>query len=129
MDNFKKASQLQLRFATTKGLLSVEQLWGLSTATLASTAKAIKQDLKKASADDDLSFLTEATVTKVDVENQLRFEIVKDVYLTKKAEQDAARTKEETKAHNQRIMELIQNKKERELEGKSIEELQAMLKD
>lgn len=128
MDNFKKASQLKLRFSTNKGILSVEQLWDLTPTSLATLVRSIKSELKNSTIEDELSFLSDVIPTRVDTENLLRFEIAKDVYLTKKAESEALRDEKAKKEHNQKILELIQNKKEGELQSKSIEELEAMLK-
>lgn len=128
MDNFKKASQLKLRFNTNKGVLSVEQLWDLTATSLATLVRSIKSELKNSTIEDELSFLSDVIPTKIDVENILRFEIAKDVYLTKKAESEALRDEKAKKEHNQKILELIQNKKEGELQSKSVEELEAMLK-
>jgi hypothetical protein len=127
MDNFKKASQLKLRFNTSKGVLAVEQLWDLPQTSLSSLLRSIKEELKTANLDDDLSFLSDSTPTKVDVENQLRFEIAKDIYLTKKAEAEEKRNEAAKKEHNQKILAMIQEKKEGQLKDKSIEELEALL--
>jgi len=127
MDNFKKASQLKLRFNTNKGSLSVEQLWDLTPTGLATLVRSIKAELKSANLDDDLGFLSDTIPTKVDKENQLRFEVAKDVYLTKKAEADELRAAKEKKEHNQKILELIQKKKESKLESMSEEELTSLL--
>lgn len=122
---FKQASRLKLRFQTTKGLLSVEQLWDLSMADLTKSIKSLSKTLNKKE-DDNLSFLND--VDESDPIAQLQFDILKDIYVTKKSEADAARTAKETKEHNQRILQLIADKKDKELEGKSVEELEAMLK-
>ena len=122
---YKQSSKLGLRFQTSKGLLSVEQLWHLNQTDISNAIKAVKKVLKKTD-DDELSFLEDTKV--VDVENQLRFDILKDVYLTKKAENEAQRNELETKAHNQKIDMLIAEKQEEGLRGKSIEELEALLK-
>jgi hypothetical protein len=128
MDNFKKASQLKLRFVTNKGVLSVEQLWDLTPTQLATLVRSIKEELKSANVDDELSFLSDSIPTKGDIENQLRFEIAKEVYLAKKAEAEELRDAKAKKEHNQKILALIQEKKEGELKNKSIEELEALLK-
>lgn len=125
MDNFKQASKLKLRFSTSVGPLSTEQLWDLSQTQLANAIKAIKKVLKKDN-DDELAFLEDTK--SVDVENQLRFDVLKDVYLTKKAEAEEIRNAADIKAHNQKILSLIAKKQEGELEGKSIAELEALLK-
>ena len=122
---YKESSKLKLRFPTQVGLLSAEQLWDLNQTQLSNAVKAVKKVLKKTD-DDELSFLEDTKV--VDVENQLRFDILKDVYLTKKKEAEELRTAAETKAHNQKILTLISEKKEEGLKGKTIEELEALLK-
>jgi len=122
---YKKANQLKLRFSTNKGILSVEQLWDLSQVDLSNVIKAVKKVLKKTD-DDELSFLEDTKV--VDVENQLKFDILKDVYLSKKKEAEELRNAAENKAYNQKILSLIAEKQEEGLRGKSIEELEALLK-
>jgi Txe/YoeB family toxin of Txe-Axe toxin-antitoxin module len=65
--------------------------------------KSIKKVLKK-NDDDELSFLE--STKEVDVENQLRFDILKDVYLTKKKEADdkrAALLKERAEARQKSL--------------------------
>lgn len=122
---FKQASKLKLRFQTNRGVLSVEQLWDLTQTDLANAIKAVKKVLKTGD-DDELSFLESTKV--VDVENQLRFDILKDVYLTKKKESEESRDAAANKAHNQKILALIAEKQEEGLKGKSIPELEALLK-
>lgn len=126
MSTFKEASKLKLRFSTSKGSLSVEQLWDLTQTELATCIKNVKKSLKKGDTEDDLSFLD--STTTVDTTEQLRFDILKDVYLSKKSESEALRNAKEIKEHNQKIMELISEKQEGELKGKSIDELKALLK-
>lgn len=122
---YKQASQLKLRFNTSKGILSVEQLWDLTLTDLAATIKAVKKVLKKDD-DDELSFLTDSKAT--DPMNQLAFDILKDVYLTKKKANEEVREAAEIKAHNQKILQLIAEKKDDSLKGMSIEELEKQLK-
>ena len=125
MDNFKQASKIALRFQTNKGLLSVEQLWHLNQTDLSDAIKNVKKIIKKTD-DDELSFLESAGVT--DVENQLRFDLLKDVYLTKKAEKEEIQNAAAIKTHNQKIIELITEKKENKLRDMSVEELEKLLK-
>lgn len=125
MDNFKQASRLSLRFSTSKGLLSVEQLWQLSQTDLTNAVRNQKKLLKK-NDEDDLSFLDENN--KVDPIEQLKFDVLKDVYLTKKADAEAVRDARATKEHNDKILNIIARKKESKLEDSSIEELEALLK-
>lgn len=122
---YKKASQLKLRFEIVKGSLSAEQLWDLSMSDLSGAIKKVKKILKK-SDDDELSFLEDGNVP--DTLNELRFAILKDVYLTRKKEAEDAMTELDKKQHNQKILELIASKKNEELQGKSVEELEKLLK-
>lgn len=122
---YKQASQLKLRFSTNVGQLSVEQLWELSQTTLSIAIKSVKKILKK-NDDDELSFLEDTK--EVDVENQLRFNILKDVYLTKKKEADELRNAAYIKAHNQKIDSLIAEKQEGKLKEMSIEDLEKLRK-
>ena len=125
MDNFKQASRLGLRFTTSKGVLSTEQLWQLSQTDLANCIRNVKKSLKK-NDDDDLAFLDSKPT--IDSTEQLAFDILKDVYTTKKSEVEAERTKEETKKHNDKINALIASKREKKLEDMSEEELEKLLK-
>lgn len=120
---YKKASQLQLRFNTTKGQLTVEQLWDLPLVMLDSLAVSLEEEYKESG---KKSFLV--AKSKKDKELKLMFDIVLDVLTTKVEEAEAAKLVAETKEHNQRILGLIKQKQDSELEGKSIEELEKLLK-
>ena len=122
---YKSAERLKLRFPTNKGLLAAEQLWDLSMSDLTSAIKDVKKILKKDN-DDDLSFLEDSKV--VDVQNQLRFDILKDVYVTKKSELEELRAAAENKAHNQKILTLIAEKKDNSLKEMSVEDFEKLLK-
>lgn len=121
---YKQASKLKLRFTTSRGVLSAEQLWDTSQTFLTELIRGVKKQLKKAD-DDELGFL-DSTVA-VDVEQQLRFDILKDIYLTKKKESEDARNAKDVKERNQKILGIIQEKKEGALKDMSVEELEKML--
>lgn len=127
MEQFKEASKLKLRFATDKGLLSTEQLWDLNQTQLANLIKSIKKVLKQTDNDDDLSFLT-TTSSVVDTENKLRFDIAKEIYLTKKKEIEELRDAAQIKQENEKILSIIARKKESKLEEMSVEELEKLIK-
>lgn len=126
MDIYKQGIKMGVRFITSKGNLGIEQLFHLTQTDLANSIKNQKKLLRKTD-EDDLGFLDESS--KVNVVEQLKFDILKDVYLTKKADADALRDAKLNKEHNKKIMELIQNKKDESLAGKTIEELEKMLVD
>lgn len=123
---YKQAIMLDLRFTTSKGSLTPQQLFQLSQTDLSNAIKSVKKVLKK-NDDDELSFL-EDTQKEVDVENQLRFDILKDVYLTKKKEVEELRNAAEIKAHNKKIDSLIAEKQEGKLREMSIEDLKKLYK-
>lgn len=123
---YKQATQLKLRFLTKKGILSVEQLWDLKFVDLADAVKEAKKVLTGSTGDDELSFLDETK--SVNTIDQLKFDILKDVYISKKAENEAKRNALQDKEHNQKIMALIAEKKEDSLRNMSVEELEALLK-
>ncbi len=123
---YKKVSKLKLRFNTSRGMLSAEQLWDLSLIDLKSAIKAVKKLLQAKNDDEDLAFLDSETT--VDVENQLRFDILKDIYVTLKKEQDDRKNLAADKRHNDKIDSLIAAKQDQQLEDLSIEALIALRK-
>ena len=123
---YKKAIKLKLRFETSRGMLSVEQLWDLSQDELASIIRNLKELLRKDS-DDELDFLENPT-TKADELIKLQFDIVKDVYLDKKSAIETEQKQSENKIHNQKILELIKRKQDSDLGELSIEELEGQLR-
>ena len=126
MDNiYKQAVLLSLRFNTNKGSLSTEQLATLSMTAIGNVAKAAKKAIQSNEDDDDLSFLNTTPSTK-DIEGELRFEIAKDLYLTKRKAVEAEKENANKKAHNAKIDERIAAKQDEKLESLSIEELEKM---
>jgi len=123
MENFKLASQQKLRFQTNRGLLSVEQLWDLSLEELDSLAVSLETEHKTSG---KKSFLVKTSVK--DKTAKLRFDVAIDILNSKVEEYQAAAEAREVKEHNKKIIELISEKKDESLKGKSIKQLEAMLK-
>ena len=124
---YKQATRINLQFETEKGILNLQQLWTLGTTSLSKAIKAINKKLKEQDKDDDeLSFLG-TNVSSKNKEDVLRFEILKDIYLTKKQEAEEEAAKVSKKEQNQKILELISRKKDTALEQMSVEELEKML--
>ena len=123
---YKQAARQKLRFDTPKGSLSVEHLFDLSIADLTATIKKVNEAVKKEeTVDNDLAFLENDNV--VESQNVLRFKILKDVYMTRKEERDAAKSDADKKRQRQRIAEVIAKKKDEALENMSVEELEKMM--
>lgn len=123
MENFKQASKEKLRFQTVKGTLTTEQLWDLSLEDLDALAVSLETEHKESG---KKSFLVKTSVK--DKTAKLRFDVVLDILGTKVAEQEAASEAQEIKAHNKKIINLISEKQDESLKGKSIKQLEALLK-
>lgn len=120
---YKKAIRAKMRVATSKGEVSVERLFDLSMTELGEILIGLDRTLKESTT--GLDFID---TVSADSETQAKFELVKDVYLTKKREAEESVVARDTKAHNEAIMALIAKKREAALENLSIEELEAQLK-
>ncbi|GAB3975634.1 hypothetical protein GCM10028806_33630 [Spirosoma terrae] len=123
MEIFKSASQLKLRFQTSRGVLTTEQLWDLTLIELDALAVALETEHEKSG---KKSFL--AKTSDKNKLAKLRFDVVLEVLTTRVAENQEAAEAAEIKAHNQKIIALIAEKEDETLKGKSVEELTAMLK-
>jgi len=120
---YKEASKLKLRFSTTRGNLTVEQLWDLSLNELDSLAVSLEDAHKKSKGK---SFLDKRT--SKDKGLKLQFDIALDVLQTKVEEFEAIRGEKEVKEHNQKILGLIAEKQEDKLKVMSIKDLEKLLK-
>lgn len=122
MENFKLATQQKLRFQTSKGSLSTEQLWDLSIPELDTLAVSLEDEYNKSG---KKSFVVKSSAK--DKATKLRFDVVLDVLTTKVEEQQAATAEKERKEHNNKILGLIAEKQDESLKGKTIKQLEAML--
>ncbi len=118
---YKEASRLSLRFQTSKGPLTVEQLWTLSLNDLDALAAGLDTALDKSTK----SFIGKKT--KEDKLLKLRFDIVIDIINTLLAEQEEDANKTKDKKYNEKIASLILEKEEEELKKLSVDELKAKL--
>ncbi len=123
MENYKLATQQKLRFQTNRGLLSTEQLWDLSLEELDALAVSLETEHKESG---KKSFLIKKS-TK-DKTTKLRFDVVLDVLTTKADEAQTLSEAKEVKEHNNKIIALIAEKQDESLKGKSVKQLEAMLK-
>ena len=124
MEMYKQASKQKLRFSTTKGLLTVEQLWSLSLTDLDTLAVSLQDAYDKSKGAK--SFLS--TKTDEDKTVKLMFDICLDILQTKVDEKEVANKARETREHNQKILALMAEKKDEQLKGMSLGELEKQLK-
>ena len=121
---YKEALQKKLRFKTNKGMITTEDLFDLSLQNL--NTLAIMLD-KKISEAPKKSFIEELPTEEND--DELRFNIVKDVINIKlKARKDNI-DKAQANAQKKRILEILAKRNDEELEKKSTEELRAMIQN
>jgi hypothetical protein len=123
---FEQAARLKLRFESSKGLLSAEDLWDLpltsvSKANLDDIARALFKQLQGTA---NVSFVNKEA--KADAAVQLAFDVVKHVIDTRLVENAATALAQSNKEKKQRILAIIEGKEADALGASSIEDLRAM---
>lgn len=121
-DIFEQASKLKLRFATSKGMQTVEDLWGLSLESLDTIAVAVDKQLDTAG---KKSFIGKKDTTNKTLELQL--EILKHIIEVKLEEKAAKAARVERNAQLAQLRELAASKSTEALAGKSLEEINKMI--
>lgn len=123
MDNiFELATRQKARFSTSKGNISVEDLWDLTLSQLDDAAKHVNKLLKDSSEE---SFVKKQTTG--DKHLALLLEVLKSIISTKLAEEEKRRTAAERKAKRDKLLGLIEEKESSALSKKSITSLRAEL--
>ncbi len=126
MSLFEQATKQRLRFASTRGQLTTEDLWSLplehSTGLdLDSIAKEVFAELQTAT---ETSFVKKAkSTTKI----ELKLEIVKHIISVKQDEAEARINASDKRERNELIMDVIAAKEIDELKGKSVKALKKEL--
>ncbi|MBB6053539.1 hypothetical protein [Armatimonas rosea] len=127
---FEKATRLKLRFETTKGLLSVEDLWELpltsptSKVNLDEIARGLHH---KVTTQTEVSFVNPTAKSAAAEKDQLALDIVKHVIGVRLAENEAAAKARANAEQKKKILEILDEKDTESLKGKSTEELRAMV--
>ena len=129
MDNlFLQATREKFRFESSKGDLSVEQLWDLPLTSrtgfdLDTVAKAVNADLKASNEESFVNVNNNPAVSRL----QAKLEVVKAIIEVKLAQAEATKKRAEKAAERQRLMEVLHSKKDQELQGLSVEEIERRL--
>lgn len=118
---FETATRNKFRFQFN-GVLNTEDLWDLSVENLDAIFKALNSELKKATEESLLN-----TKSKEDEKVELKIAIVRYVVSVKIEENSSQLKEKEIKEQKQKIMELIESKKNEGLQSKTLEELQEEL--
>jgi hypothetical protein len=118
---FEQASRLKLRFETTKGLLSVEDLWQLSLQSLDTIAKAVNRKLKEVAEE---SFIPAPIRTNsASAELQLKLDLLKHVITTLDAETKAKLARSKRQADLAQLRQLAAAKTNEALASQSLEDI------
>lgn len=128
---FEQALRMKLRFSTSLGAISVEDLWDLpltnGKVNLDGIAIGLHKQLRETS--EMTSFVTPPN-TDIDdgrLRLQLGFDIVKHIIDVKVKERDEQKTLRDRATKKQQLLEIMARKENSELEGKSLDELRAMI--
>lgn len=127
MNIFERASRAQLRIASPRGELTVEQLWELPLTTKGSglhldqLARRVNSELKDL---EGGSFVI-TTPNPHTIELMLQLDILKHIIESKIADQTAAEKRAANMARRAKLMAAIEAADNKELEGKSKDELLA----
>lgn len=123
---YKEAARLSLRFPTSKGSITVEDLWKLPLIKADPCLDDLAIDLSRAiERSPGKSFVLE--VADVNETLQLKFDIVKDIIDTKLLEQESRKLLTAKAEKKKEILALIAEKQKDALGEQSIEQLTAML--
>ena len=115
---YKLAAKSKLRFQSTKGILTVEDLFDLSLKDLDAIFKFYNKQ-KKDSGEESLL----GVKSTEDSDITLRIEILKDVVATKQEEAEKARIKSANRIRKTQIMDLIAKKEQEKDSGRSLDDL------
>lgn len=127
MNIFERASRGKLRFESSVGDLTAEQLWDLPL-----TAKGDRPDLDKLArgVNSELKGLEEGSFVQITpdprkTELELKLEILKHVIESKLADKARAEKAAENAERKRRLMAILATKEDEALAGKTKEEIEA----
>lgn len=118
---FEMATRNKLRFPSTKGELSVEDLWDLSDKDLDVVYKNLKDQEVKSSEE---SLLDDANV---DPKLTAAIGIVKYIFTTKRNERLEAKELIDKKRNQQLYIDALSRRKLKDIDNMSVEELEAKI--
>lgn len=128
MNIFEQATRMRLRFPTAQGAITVEDLWEIPL-----TSKSGKTNLNdiavglynKLQESTGIVSFVEPNAPN-DKQTQLAFDIAKYIIDVRVAERAAAKDAADRREKKARILEIIADKQDDALRGKSLEELTAL---
>lgn len=125
---FERATRLKIRFETTIGVLTTEDLFDLPLTSagnrpnLDMIARQVNRQLKDSTEESFVDAPSTANTLLT-----LKLDVVKRVIEVRLAERDLVAKRSNDKMRREQLLELIAKKQDSALEAKTIEELQAEL--
>ena len=120
---FEVAIRNKMRFPF-KGAISVEDLWDLSVENLDSIFKTLNSKAKQVNEESLLN-----NKTKEDKAIDVKIEIIKYIVKIKLEEANKRLLEKENKDKKQKLLSILEGKKQEELQGKSVQEIEEMIKE
>lgn len=127
---FEEASRLKLRFDSSVGKLTVEDLWQLplsSTRAVVNLDDIARKLHKQLRNDDDVSFVDKDR--KSDSTVQLRFDIIKHIIDVRLAEDVAESQKQENARRKQKLLSIIADREDDALRSMPLDELRKAIEE
>jgi len=122
---FQYATRHKLRFASSKGDLSVEQLWDVPLRSSDGfNLDAIAKMANKAFKDATEESFVQTTRTAAHVRLERTLETVKSIISTKLADEEASKKRAENKQEREKLLRILAEKQEGKLSDLSERELQ-----
>lgn len=125
MSIFEQASRLKIRVASSKGDLTVEDLWDLPL----ESARGVSLDAVGTALQQKLNSQPQSLIgskTESTTRDTLALDIIKHIIVTKQGENAAARGAAEQRALQQRAKEVLAKRADAALEGLSDDELKKL---
>ena len=130
-DLFKKATKQNVVYPTTKGVLTLNDLWNIpleskspTAVTLDSILVSLDTELRKEKA--STSFINKSSTSTASVK-QLAFDVAHEILVERLEDKKANETRLAENQRKDRIKELIVEKKEDNLKNLSLEELEKLV--
>ena len=130
-DLFKKATKQNVVYPTTKGVLTLNDLWNIpleskspTAVTLDSILVSLDTELRKEKA--STSFINKSSTSTASVK-QLAFDVAHEILVERLEDKKANETRLAENQRKARIKELIVEKKEDNLKNLSLEELEKLV--
>ena len=128
MNIFEISTRRKFRFNSKIGPLAVEDLWDLPLSSrnesLDSIAKGLNRQIKDS---EEESFVAPVDTSSALEELKMRLEIVKHIISVKLAEKETARLATERKNTREKIMSIIESKKNEAMQSMDIKDLEKLL--